>query len=295
MLWLTGQLRQQYAHDADAIIAGLSARRMTTLRVNTNKATKDAIVQKLTEAGLVQRSVLFYENALILPAGSEAAIRKLPMYDEGEIYLQNVSAMLPAIALGARPGQDILDMCAAPGGKTSLIVELTKGAAMVTACEPDRIRCDRLRHNLQRLGCDRVNVLQTDARKLNDMMKFDAILVDAPCSGSGTVDLTNEKHAFSEKLADNSVKLQTLLLQKACRLLKKGGTLLYSTCSLLRQENEDQVNRLIKNEKMQLVPLDTAVLNGVPALENTVPGTLTVKPTEEYEGFFMAKFTKTGD
>jgi 16S rRNA C967 or C1407 C5-methylase (RsmB/RsmF family) len=112
-------------------------------------------------------------------------------------------------------------MCAAPGGKTSQIVQMTGGQAMVTACEPDRIRCDRLRSNMRRLGCERVNVMNIDARKLDDLLRFDRILLDAPCSGSGTIQLVKDHAAFSEKLVMNSSRLQKQLLAKACHMLKK--------------------------------------------------------------------------
>ena len=167
---------------------------------------------------------------------------------------------------------------------------------MVTACEPDRIRCDRLKSNLKRLGCERVSVMNADARKLDDFLKFDRILLDAPCSGSGSLHVSGEALSapFSEKLVVNSARLQAQLLRKACRLLKRGGTLVYSTCSVLRQENEDQLKAILKSEGMRLKPVPESLLGHVPALPCLMPGTLTICPTERFEGFFVSILEKQG-
>ena len=188
-----------------------------------------------------------------------------------------------------------MDMCAAPGGKTSEIVQLTNNKAMVTACEPDRIRCDRLRSNLKRLGCERVNVMNKDARKLDSFLKFDRILLDAPCSGSGTLDLSeSEKNHFSQKLVMNSARLQSELLKKACEMLKPGGRLVYSTCSLLKQENDAQTAAALRGGKMRAVPIDMKLLEDIPALKTSLPGTVTVLPSERFEGFYISVFEKVG-
>ena len=244
----------------------------------------------LSENDLSADHVSFFNNALVLPPFSENSLRKLDIYKDGGIYLQSLSSMLPPLLLDAHPGDDILDMCAAPGGKTSEIVQLTDNKAMVTACEPDRIRCDRLRSNLKKLGCERVNVLQADARKLDDYLKFDRILLDAPCSGSGTLNImhSGSKNPFSQKLVSNSAKLQSELLKKACRLLKPGGRLVYSTCSLLRQENEAQITAVLRRENMKLIPISLSSLPGVPVIENSLTGTVTVAPDELFEGFYIS-------
>ena len=294
--WLYGQLAAQYNDAADRIWNGLSVDRVTSLRVNTLKTSLDAVKNSLLNAGLEPAGTAFYHDALTLPSGSEPLLRKLPEYENGCIYLQSLSSMIPPLLLDAQPGDDVLDMCAAPGGKTSEIVQLTGNRSMITACEPDRIRCERLRSNMKRLGCERVNVLNTDARKLDDFLKFDRILLDAPCSGSGTLcpDRTDGKSAFSIKLVNNSVKLQRELLLKACKLLKRGGRLVYSTCSLLQQENEEHIASVLRSGGLRLVAVDISAIPGIPALKNKVPGTLTVLPDQQFEGFFVAVFEKQG-
>ena len=293
--WLQEKLREQYGGSAETLWEGLHAEHVTSLRVNTLRASFDETLAALHEAGLETGRVSFYPDAVYLPPASEPVLRKLPAYERGAIYLQSLAAMIPPILLDAQPGEDILDMCAAPGGKTSQIAQLTHGQAMLTACEPNRIRCDRLRANLKRLGCDRVNVLNCDARQLDDLLKFDRILLDAPCSGSGTLRLSQEgaAKAFSEKLVVHSVKLQAQLLRKACSLLKRGGRLVYSTCSLLRQENDDQITALLKNGHMRLLPIEDEALPGVPRLVETLSGTWTVPAGSLYEGFYISVLEKT--
>ena len=295
LAWLRQQLTEQYGADSDAVWNGLHQKRITSLRVNTLNTTLDAIIRELNQNGLTPEPVGFFDQALTLPHSSEKTLRELDIYKNGCIYLQSLSSMIPPLLLDPQPGEDILDMCAAPGGKTSEIVQLTNNKAMVTACEPDRIRCDRLRSNLKKLGCERVNVMNKDARKLDSFLKFDRILLDAPCSGSGTLDLSeSEKNHFSQKLVMNSARLQGELLKKACEMLKPGGRLVYSTCSLLRQENDAQTAAALRGGKMRAVSIDMDLLQDIPALKTSLPGTVTVLPSERFEGFYISVFEKVG-
>ena len=293
--WLHAQLNQQYGELSETIWNGLQKNRVTSLRINTLKTDSNHVDSVLKDNNLDVQSVSFYSDARILPPESEASVKKLSIYNEGDIYFQSLSAMIPPLLLDPQPGEDILDICAAPGGKTSQIVQMTSNKAMVTACEPDRIRCDRLRSNLKRLGCERVSVLNMDARKLDDFLKFDRILLDAPCSGSGTLRLgeENDKSGFSQKLVINSAKLQADLLRKACKLLKKGGRLVYSTCSLLRQENDDQTKAILRSGSLHLIPVNAGFISEISTLPAFVPGTLTVMPDSYYEGFYISVFEKT--
>ena len=291
--YLEESLRKAYGEAAEDILAGLSCERKTTLRVNTLKTDPGKAEETLRAAGLAFERAAGIPDAWIFPHGSEGAVRRLPAYENGEIYLQSLSSMLPPLFLGAKEGEDILDMAAAPGGKTSQLAQLTGGKAFITACEINHIRAERLKSNLRKLGCGRVNVIEQDARKLDDFLRFDRILLDAPCSGSGTLDLTDEASckAFSEKLVHNSARLQKDLLRKAARLLKTGGTLLYSTCSLLPEENAQSAREM---EKLGLAP-DPITLEGVGnlrLLDGGLSGTVTVCPNEWFEGFFMARYRK---
>ncbi len=291
--FLKDALNRQYGEALTSdIFGGMSGTRRTTLRANTLKTTAEAVGNALTGAGIGWKKAPFYADAFLLTDADERAVRALPMYGNGEIYLQGLSSMLPPLALAPREKADILDMAAAPGSKTTQLAALTCNRAQITACEIDKIRADRLRHNLAVQGA-RANVMVQDARKLEDFFRFDQILLDAPCSGSGTLlfSLPATTRAFSQALVKNSAALQKALLQKALTMLKAGGEMVYSTCSVLQAENEEVVRTALKSRRAELVPIDPP--SGLPLLPTAVKGCICVRPTGEYEGFFMAKLRKS--
>ena len=290
--FFTESINRQYgAETAALILSGMRQPRCTSLRANTLRASVEDVAAALETADLTFESLPWYNAAFLLPAGSEAALRGLPLYETGGFYMQSLSAMLPPLALAPQAGTDILDMAAAPGGKTAQMAAMTANKANITAVEVNAVRAERLRHNLQKQGATRVNVMVRDARKLEDFFRFDQILLDAPCSGSGTLLLNDPTglRAFSEKLVRNSAALQTQLLRKALKMLKKGGTLVYSTCSVLEAENEAVVRSALKGSSARLEPIDLPGLDTLPTLPVSLESTLCVRPTERYEGFFIAK------
>ena len=207
--------------------------------------------------------------------------------------------MLPPIVLQPQEGQDILDMAAAPGGKTTQIATITNNKANITACEMNKIRAERLKYNLEKQGANAYVMVQ-DARKIDDFFSFDQILLDAPCSGSGTIQLywqgNKQNHKleenFTEKLVGKSVALQEALLKKAINLLKQGREMVYSTCSILANENEDMIQKVLKQGNIEIVPIEFDEINQLPLLPTKIKGTLCVCPNEHYEGFFIAKIRK---
>ena len=183
-------LCEQYGPElAKRIVEGCRARR-TTLRANALKATPEDVAACLDEAGIAYERVGWYPDAFVLAADTQLRdVWALPLYEQGALYLQSLSSMLPPLALGPEPGLDVLDMCAAPGGKTTQMAALSGGRSHITACEMHMPRAEKLRFNLDRQGAGCVNVMQVDARRLDDFFRFDQILLDAPCSGSGTLDV----------------------------------------------------------------------------------------------------------
>ena len=290
--FLTERLTAQYGEEtARRIAAGFEVGRKTTLRVNRLKAKPAQIAAALADAGISARRVPWSEDALVLEGAGEAAVAALPMFENGEIYMQSLSSMIPPLVLGAQAGENVLDMAAAPGGKTTQIAALTGGGALITACERNKMRAERLEYNVKKQGASRVTVMNMDARQLDDFFAFDRVLLDAPCSGSGTV-TEGSRGQFSREYLDRTVKMQKTLLDKAIRLLKPGHELVYSTCSVLREENEEVVAAALKKGGVQLVPIDTAAFDGVPLLPTDMPGVMCVCPDEWYEGFFVAKMKK---
>lgn len=291
--------RQYGSDDVRRIIEGCGVRRAVTLRANALKAARDEVAAALDGAGIGWRGVPWYGDAFVLEGVRERAVWDLPLYGEGKVYLQSLSSMLPVLALDPQPGADVLDMCAAPGGKTTQMVALSEGRARITACEMNGPRAEKLRYNLARQGAKNVNVMQTDARRLDDFFSFDQVLLDAPCSGSGTLSVDDPRmgERFTPALVSKSTKSQKALLAKALRLLKPGECMVYSTCSVLACENEEVVAVAIKGKPYEVapiaslggVPLEQA---GIPLLPTSLPGAVCVCPTDLYEGFFMVRIRR---
>ncbi|CDE90791.1 tRNA and rRNA cytosine-C5-methylases [Clostridium sp. CAG:389] len=295
MKFLEDMLEKQYGIEiAQKIIEGYLAKRKTTLRINTIKSNKEEIKQKLDAKKIEYEEVKWSKEAIIIKNEDEKAIQKMDIYTNGEIYMQSLSSMLPPIILEPKEGTDILDMAAAPGGKTTQIAALTNNKAHITACEKNKIREERLKYNIDKQGASCVFIMQKDARFIDDFFSFDQILLDAPCSGSGTLDFNdnNIEKYFSKQLIDRSSSVQKTLLSKAIKLLKPGHEMVYSTCSILSCENEDIVAHSIKNENVEIVPIHFEGMEELPLLPTKIHGTLCVCPTDLYEGFFVAKIRK---
>ena len=166
--------------------------------------------------------------------------------------------------------------------------------ALITACEKNKIRAERLKYNIEKQGVSCVNILHEDARNLDNYFSFDKILLDAPCSGSGTINLGDENLSqyFTEELINRSVNTQYKLLKKAVKVLKTGHEMVYSTCSILEEENENNVKRIIRENNVEIIPIDLGIIKGIKTLTTKLPGTVVIAPSEKYEGFFIAKLRK---
>ena len=274
--------------------------RNCTIRVNKIKSNIEEIENALSLNNISFERVDWYEDAFILQGDSEeikSKIEKLDIYKDGKIYVQSLSSMIPPIVLEPNTNENILDMCAAPGGKTTQICSISSNSALVTACEMNTIRYDRLKYNVDKQSA-RVNLLKQDSRTLSDFLKFDKVLLDTPCSGSGTQDISfyengfDVKNKFNENYLNKLNKAQTKLLEKAINITSKGGIIVYSTCSIIKDENEQIIEKFIKSGKVQIIPIDIDKFKSIPMLESTINGVMTVKPTIDYEGFFVAKLKK---
>ena len=297
MKFLEEKLEKQYGKKiTKEIIKGYQEKRKTTLRINTIKSNIEEIKKELEKEKIEYETVKWSKEALIIKNADEKTIQEMEIYKNGKIYLQSLSSMLPPIILEPQEGTDILDMAAAPGGKTTQIAAITNNKAHITACEKNKIRAERLKYNVDKQGATCVFTMQKDSRFIDDFFSFDQILLDAPCSGSGTLDYNdaNIEKYFTEQLIERSSKTQKTLLSKAIKLLKPGHEMVYSTCSILDCENEDVVASVIKNGNIEIVPINFEGMEELPILPTKISGTLCVKPTELYEGFFVAKIRKKG-
>lgn len=295
MEFLEVMLKEQYGIEtAKKIINGYLTKRKTTLRINTIKSNIEEIKNKLQESKIEYEEVPWSKEALIIKNVDEKTIQEMDIYQDGKIYMQSLSSMLPPIILEPKEKTDILDMAAAPGGKTTQIAALTNNKAHITACEKNKIRAERLKYNVDKQGATCVFIMPKDSRFIDDFFSFDQILLDAPCSGSGTLDFndSNIEKYFTKQLIERSTKTQKALLKKAISLLKPGHEMVYSTCSILSCENENVVESILKDGKAEIIPISFEGIESLPVLPTKISGILCVCPTELYEGFFVAKIRK---
>lgn len=293
--FLDEKLQSQYGEELTQKVAnGYSKQRYATLRANTIKTEANNVAKELQKAGIEFDKVNWSDNAFIIKNATESDIRNLSIYKNGEIYMQSLSSMIPAIILSPNAGENILDMTAAPGGKTTQIAALSNNQCFITACEKNKIRLDRLKYNLEKQGATSTNVMNIDARKLDDFFSFDKVLLDAPCSGSGTLNTKDEnlEKYFTKELIQRSEKTQSELLQKAINVLKPGNEMVYSTCSILQEENEENIQKYIKKGLVEIVPINLKQYEEIPKLPTKIEGTMCICPDELYEGFFVAKLRK---
>lgn len=285
-------LNSQYGEErVKEIIQGFSVDRKVTFRVNTLKTSSYEVEEILKKSKIEYEKVGWSEEAFILNNVKEKDIEELDIYKNGEIYLQSLSSMLPPIILNPKENADILDMASAPGGKTTQMAAISNNKAHITACEINSIRAERLKYNIEKQGASCVYVMQKDSRTIDDFFSFDQILLDSPCTGGGTINIKKEIN-INKNFIDKISKTQFNLLKKAIKILKPGAEMVYSTCSILYEENEKNIEKILKDYNVQIVPIEFQGIEELPILPTKIKGTLLLAPNELYEGFFVAKIKK---
>ena len=273
--------------------------RYSSFRVNTIKSYFSEIEEVLNSNDIEFIHAKWYEDAYVLKNNEdEQKLKELDIYKDGKIYMQSLSSMIPALVLNPQKGENILDMCAAPGGKTTQLAAISNNEAYITACEKNKIRCDRLKYNIQKQGARSINVLMQDSSTLSNYFSFDKILLDTPCSGSGTIRLDmGNKGKITKEYIQKLIIIQRKLIDKAISILKKNGTLVYSTCSIFNEENDDNISYILKKyNDVHLEQISKELLsrdnNQIEFLPTKYDETICTKPNNFYEGFYIAKIVK---
>ena len=213
----------------DNILRGIAEKRYTTLRVNNLKYNIQDLMRYFKDINIKFERVLWYKDALVIKNATEKDIQKLEIYKEGKIYLQSLPSMVPPLVLNPKEGEKVLDLTAAPGGKTTQMASIMNGKGYILANELDKLRCERLKYNVEMQGANIVEVINERGEKLGEKYQeqFDKVLLDAPCSGEGRFTIYNVQSykQWSEKTVNDLAKLQKKLLESAYKALKPGGTL----------------------------------------------------------------------
>jgi 16S rRNA (cytosine967-C5)-methyltransferase len=244
--WLIRALRNDWPDLEPAILAANNQRAPMTLRINTGKITRSAYIEQLVAAGKAASPGELTDTAAYL--ATPCPISELPGFNEGMVSVQDEASQLVAAMLNLQPGQRVLDACAAPGGKTGLMLESEPGLASLLALDINAARLTGIQQNLQRLGLV-ATVQQGDAGRPDqwwDGTPFDRILLDAPCSATGVIRRHPDIKLLRQAADIEKLHLRQLnLLSRLWACLTPGGQLLYTTCSVLRRENEEVIGAFL--------------------------------------------------
>ena len=284
----------------DKIVAGMISDRYTTLRVNTIKYNIQDLMRYFKENNIKFERVLWYDDALIIKNVREKDIQKLDIYEKGYIYIQSLPSMIPAIVLNPKEGEKVLDLTAAPGSKTTQMAATMNNKGQIIANELDKIRCERLKYNVNIQGASIVEVLNGRGELLGKEYEnyFDKVLLDAPCSGEGRFDARSvvTYKNWSEKTVRDLTKLQKKLFKSAYTALKQDGVMVYSTCTLNKDENEMVLEWALENLNVKLLDINIEIKDKIPAFSDrknsSINKAIRILPSKTMEGFFVAKFVK---
>lgn len=303
------RLNEIFGTSLTAAVVKTFVERPTTFRVNTLKATREEVLEKLQQEGFKLRRVPWFGDAFILDNKKLGELQKLALYQEGKIYVQSLASMVPPIVLKPVAGEKVLDLTAAPGSKTSQMAALMKNTGELVANDNNPIRSERLAHTMKIMGVNKEGFLkleQVDGWKLAEQYPnyFDKILIDVPCTAEARF-IMGEPRTFSfwnERNIKEHAFIQKKLLFAGWAMLKPGGTLVYSTCTFAPEENERQISRFMGEVGKAVIiePIALPQLQAGPILkewkdEKVLFGTqktLRIVPTKDIEGFYIAKLKK---
>lgn len=290
----------------DGVLRTFEQPRPTSFRINTLMAERAAVLEDLQALGLSLHPVSWFEDAFWVPAEERAELLQSTAYQENQIYIQNLSSMIPPIVLAPEPDERVLDLTAAPGSKTLQVACRMQGRGELAAVEVVRGRYYKLRDNLHAQGADFVRTFHKNGEYVwrNRPEYFDRVLLDAPCSSEGRFHVT-EPNSFAywkpRKVKEMAGKQQRLLYS-AVQALRPGGTLVYSTCAFAPEENEGVLNRALKKfgDALTIEPLGLELPNMQPPVaswnKRSFPSTLQaarrILPTDTMQGFFVCKLHK---
>ena len=266
-----------------------------TVRVNVTKASVEQVLTTLEREGVKAVRSEHVPECIYLLSGQAA---RTGAFRNGLITIQDESSMLPATVLNPQPGMKVLDMCAAPGGKTTHMAEKMNNEGSILATDLHPKKLDLIEENTARLGLTIVQTAPIDGRQATEYLKaedYDAILVDAPCSGLGVMRRKPDiKYTKREEDLQSLQTIQLNILKNAVQLLKVGGKLVYSTCTVDKEENEGTVKAFLANHP----EMEAVALENLPAqlMTKQQDGMLQVFPQDiGSDGFFVAAFIKKGE
>ena len=290
--WMIRLLIKQYGEPiSKKIMSGLNAIPQVSVRVNEIKADYDEAFEELEALEYEIEEGSICPEAISIKGGK--SIENNPLFKDGKITVQDESAMIIAPLLELEEGMTVIDLCSAPGGKTTHIAEILQNTGKVLAFDLHESKLGLIRENCERLGLTNVEVNTNDATKLNKELieSSDRILLDVPCSGIGIIRKKPEiKWNKTRNDLRDVIPVQRDIMENAWKYLKTGGIMIYSTCTLNKEENEENIDWFLSThkdcniKKIFVGKQDNLVYNR--------NGSLTIMPNEYMDGFFVAKLEK---
>ena len=283
-----------------------SQRAVTTIRINPLKGDVSRIKRKLENDDYRLQEVSWAKNTYFVLNKDKSEISQTNEYYEGKFYIQNLSSILASILLEPKEGEKILDMCAAPGSKTTHLAALTNNKADITANDSEISRVSSLRNVLTQFGAKKIRVTLGDAKDIGKRSPatFDKVLLDAPCSGEGLIYLRGDKPLRFwgiDKIRRYS-HIQNDLLESAFLSLKHGSFMIYSTCTLEPEENEGVITHLLEkypNARLEEMDLEKNeyFIHGITKWSGnkyhpSVKKSLRILPNHKMMAFYIAKIFK---
>jgi 16S rRNA (cytosine967-C5)-methyltransferase len=291
--WMVERFIRQYGlEDAERLCDWYNQPAAMWIRTNTLKTTRAELKQILEKEGLTVSESRHTPEGLKIE--NAVNLHKLKSFQQGLFTVQDESSMLVALAAEPAPGQRVLDVCSAPGGKTTHMAQLMKNKGTIYACDIHKHRLDLIAENCKRLGISNVELVQQDGTKLTKRWQepFDVVLCDVPCSGLGVLGRRADARwaKESEDIA-GLCKIQKKILEEAAQLVVPGGTLIYSTCTIAPEENQEMVKAFISEHPEY--ELDETLTDCWLDVDKEETGYVQFLPfIDDMDGFFIARMMR---
>lgn len=286
----------EYGRDTtETMLKDFLKERPTTVRVSQHRTDRDAVLESIRSQGIQAEPAPYLDYAYYLSGYNH--ILTVQAFLEGKIFVQDISSMLVAEVAAPKKGDRIIDLCAAPGGKSLHLADKMGGYGMVDARDLTEYKVELIQENIVRSDAINIEAHCKDATVLDEdsVNSADIVLADVPCSGYGVIGRKPDiKYRTSDSKQEDLVLLQRKILDRASQYVKAGGTLVYSTCTIAREENQGNVAWFLENYPFEPESLDP-YLPGELCCESTKQGYLQLLPgVHKTDGFFIARFKRVG-
>ncbi len=290
----------------EAVLRSFGEEKKVCVRVNTLKSAIEHVKHALQQKGFSPQPLEWFPGAFLLDADDRSPIMDTRLYKDGILYLQNPSSLLSPVVLDPKPGEEVLDLAAAPGSKTLQMAGMMRDEGRIAAVEAIKARFFKLKANVAAHDAKCIHCYLADGRHLWRKVpeRFDRVLLDAPCSSESRfrqADPQSFAH-WSERKIKEMARKQKQLLYSAVHCLKPGGVLVYSTCSFSPEENEAVVNRTLEKfcGVINIEEIPRTLDNAAPGLrhwrrrtyDTGLARAIRILPDKTFDGFFICRLRK---